>query len=280
MLWQNIKKHLKNSSWIYFSFREIKLLRRDRKLLLNDAIRRFKEEKPKQGSLKDYKRALYRHRVFYEEYMHAFEFWRMNEKEREDFISDREMMCIYRKTVQGDVYKTLKNKANTLQLFSNYVHRKWINVSNTTFDVFESFVSSTDCIAKPLRGMKGIGVFKIGKKADKDLKELYSFCCRNNMIIEECVRSCKELEDFHPQSLNTIRVVTISKENKCGLLGAMVRMGVGDSVVDNYSSGGIIAPIDVKTGAVIVEGVDKYGNHYFEHPDRLDTVYRRRSGRR
>ena len=174
------------------------------------------------------------------------------------------MMRIYRKTLKENVYWTLKNKANTLPLFSNYVYRKWLNVLNTAFDVFESFVSSTDCIAKPLRGMKGIGVFKIEKKANKDLNELYLFCCKNNIIIEECVRFCKELEDFHPQSLNTIHVATISKEDKCGLLDAMVRMGVEDSVVNNYSSGGTIAPIDVKTPVKLIsvwsKSYIKYGD--------------------
>lgn len=266
-LMKYFKERLKKCDRLYVSYREIMFLRRDRKMLLAQAVGKFEKEKPQHGNLKDYKQALYRHRVFYDEYMYAFEFWRMNENERRDFISDREMMCIYRKTVSKTVYHRLKNKVATLQLFSKYVHRNYIYVPNTSFDRFESFVSSKDCIAKPLLGMKGEGVFKIEKNANTNLRELYAYCFKNNMLVEECVRSCEEIEEFHPQSLNTIRVVTISNGGKCELLGAMLRMGIKDNVVDNSSAGGVVAPIDINLGKVMTLGVDKKGNQYEKHPD-------------
>lgn len=266
-LMNQLSKCLKKCDRIYVPYHEIRLRRRERNRMLADAASKFEREKPEHGSLEDYKRALYRHRVFYGEYMYAFEFWKKDEKKRNEFISDREMMCIYRKTVLKSVFQDLKNKVTTLQLFEKYVHRKWLYVPDSTYDAFESMVSTTDCIAKPLQGMKGKGVFKIEKNTDADLHDLYLFCCKNNMLIEECVRSCGEIEEFHPQSLNTVRVVTVSKDGKCELLGAMLRMGVKNSVVDNSSSGGVVASIDVDTGEIISLGVDKNGNQFEKHPD-------------
>lgn len=267
-----IKTCLKKCDRIYVSYHEIKLLRRERKGMLANAADRFAKEKPEHGDLKDYKRALYRHRVFYGEYMHAFEFWKIDEKKRSDFISDREMMCIYRKTILKKVYQDLKNKVTTLQLFEKCVHRRWLYAPNSTYDAFESMVSTTDCIAKPLQGMKGQGVFKIEKQTNKNLRDLYSFCCKNDMLIEEYVRSCEEIEEFHPQSLNTIRVVTISNKGECELLGAMLRMGIKNNVVDNSSAGGVVASIDINTGVVTTLGVDKGGNQYEKHPDSGKTI--------
>ena len=266
-LMKYLKERLKKCDRLYVCYREIMFLRRDRKTLLAQAVGKFEKEKPQHGNLKDYKRALCRHRVFYDEYMYAFEFWRMNEKQRSDFISDREMMCIYRKTVTKDVFHKLKNKVSTLQLFSKYVHRNYIYVPNTPFDTFKNFVNSNDCIAKPLLGMKGNGVFKIEKNKNVNLGELYSYCFKNNMLVEECVQSCKEIEEFHPQSLNTIRVVTVSNKGKCELLGAMLRMGIKNKVVDNSSAGGVVAPININTGEIVTSGIDKEGNRYEKHPD-------------
>ena len=75
-----LKTCLKKCDRIYVPYHEIKLLRRERKGMLANAADRFAKEKPEHGDLKDYKRALYRHRVFYGEYMHAFEFWKIDEK--------------------------------------------------------------------------------------------------------------------------------------------------------------------------------------------------------
>ena len=76
----------------------------------------------------------------------------------------------------------------------------------------------------------------------------------------------ESIEEFHPQSLNTIRVVTISNKNKVEILDAEFRMGIGENVVDNASCGGILASINVVTGALIENGVDMFGNEYVNHP--------------
>jgi hypothetical protein len=135
------------------------------------------------------------------------------------------------------------------------------------FEVVKDLVMSTDCIAKPRRGMKGQGVFFIRKDGDENrIKELYQYCRKNHFIVEERLRASEEIEEFHPQSLNTVRVVTISNKNKVEILDAEFRMGIGENVVDNASCGGILASINVVTGALIENGVDMFGNEYVNHP--------------
>ena len=157
-------------------------------------------------------------------------------------------------------------------MFDRFVHRKWFFAPEAPFSFFCDFVKTTDCLAKRVYGSLGKGIIKISRDDEKNVMELYKYCCENNLVIEECVRSNKELEEFHPQSLNTIRVMTISNGDKCELVGAVFRMGVGDNFVDNSSSGGIYASIDLESGVLLTDGYDNYGNIYQTHPDTAKPI--------
>lgn len=255
---------------------EIKQLKEERKDYWEEAVKRFEEEKQVHGSLSEYREALDKNRVAYDEYMLFFQFWRLDKKQWKDYISETEMRCIYRKTVDSSVRGYFFNKAKTLQVFRKYVHRKWISAKDVSFEVFSEFVSSLDCIVKPVYGSLGEGVMKLKKEEPKDLPQLYQYCRENIMIVEEFVTGCEELESFNPPTLNTIRVITISKDGKCEPIAALFRMGRGDQVVDNTSQGGIFVMIDVDSGVTIKEGTDKDGNKYSCHPitGKIITGYR------
>lgn len=246
---------------------ELKQLRKERNSFYKEAVEKFRTEKPKYGNLGDYKNALFRHRVSYREYMYGYEFWKLNEKERDEFISQREMWCIYRKTIHVNVRRHFVDKVLFLKVFNSFIHRGWIWPTEVAFDEFASFLSSKQCIAKPLFGEQGKGIFLIDEDNSRDIQGLYNYCKENNILIEERISNCKEIADFHPQSLNTIRVVTMSGNGKTEILGALLRMGANGSFVDNTHSGGVFAPIDVSTGIIETDGIDLNGNQYEKHPN-------------
>lgn len=69
-------------------------------------------------------------------------------------------------------------------------------------------------------------------------------------MLEECIRQHPKM-NLNNASVNTIRVYSVlDKEGKAHILKAILRAGVGDSVVDNYCSGGVIYPINVEYGFV------------------------------
>lgn len=249
------------------TFREMRILLSERKKFLREAERQF-HSNPGNGSLDDYKDALKKHRVTYGEYMYKFEYWKLNEAQRDEFISCSEMQCIYRKMVQPQVKTVFWNKILFLNRFSAFAQRRWLEVKKASFEEFADMVRQSDCIAKPIEGWRGQGI-RIIRKADEntDLQSLYNESVRDNILLEERVHACKEIEAFHPASLNTVRVVTISNPQKCVVFGAILRMGTGDSIIDNTHNGGIFASIDVKTGIIETDGLDSNGNHYTEHPD-------------
>lgn len=252
---------------IYIYFGEYRLKRDEKKRFLKEAKTRFESEKPQHGSFKDYKKAFDKHRVTYSEYMYSYEYWRLNEEQRDEFISTSEMQCIYRKLGNQEVREIFHDKVEFLIRFHQFVHRKWALSKNLSFEQFQAMIQQFDCIAKPIDGTRGDGIFKISAKEVENWEDLYSKCVRDNVLLEECIQACDEIAAFHPSSLNTIRVVTISSQDKCKVFGALFRMGAHGSVIDNTHAGGVYAPINIETGTIDIEAIDAQNRHYANHPD-------------
>ena len=90
-------------------------------------------------------------------------------------------------------------------------------------------------------GGKNIKFWNIDKN---DVEELKTFLSSTpNLVIQEVVKQHDELSSLHKESLNTIRIMTLFINHEIKVLSAVVRMGVGDSKVDNASSGGIVCGI-------------------------------------
>jgi len=85
-------------------------------------------------------------------------------------------------------------------------------------------------------------------------------------VLEECINQVVEMSDFHPQSVNTVRLSVIRLPNRVVIFEPFMRIGRGGSCVDNAGAGGLIAAIDSDTGKVIACG-DEMGRTYEYHPD-------------
>lgn len=230
---------------------------------LNEAKQRFTIECPRHGDISDYKKALKINLVSYSEYMYQYEFWKLNELERRAYISRLEMRLLYERIVPKKRTHVFWNKAEFLTLFSSYVHRRWFLANSISFKQFRDFNNIVDCIAKPIEGALGNGVFKI-TRCCPNLESLYEKCVSNNLLIEECISNESSIAQFHPSSLNTIRVTSVTGG---GVLGAFIRFGRHGSVVDNAHAGGIFAQIDTMTGLIVSNGINTDGDEYEEHPD-------------
>ncbi len=99
----NIIENTKELVWSIPLYREIHIYFDERKRFFKEAKERFAKEKPEHGSWKDYKEAFRKHRVTYSEYMYSYEYWHLNEEERDEFISTSEMQVIYRKLGEHEV---------------------------------------------------------------------------------------------------------------------------------------------------------------------------------
>lgn len=87
----------------------------------------------------------------------------------------------------------------------------------------------------------------------------------DNCVIEECLANCDVINQLHPKSLNTIKVVTLNLEDGPEIQTALFRMG-NNTIVDNVHLGGICALVDIPSGIVISKAVDNCFREYTHHP--------------
>lgn len=244
-------------------------IERQKNVLLKEAKTMFNSSDiEKHGSFDDYCMALERYLVSYNEYEHQYRFWEKTESERREFVSRVGARALYRLFRTDEVFQLFRNKVKFLNHFKNFIHREYFLANEVSFVSFTQFVSSRDCIAKPLDQAMGRGIFKINKDAlPNDMRKFYEDCRSNNLLIEECIEGCDEIQSFHPSSLNSIRLMTLSNANKAIVFASFIRMGRGGSVVDNAHAGGIFAHIDIETGIVDSEGISTDGDRFISHPD-------------
>jgi len=152
-----------------------------------------------------------------------------------------------------DCYLTLKDffgrecillsGINDLSCFDNFINRHKV------------------CFAKPNRGSCGIGAVRLVlEDLENDHAVLSSLLEKyGEVAVEENISQNSTMASFHPQSVNTVRVMIIRLNNEPQMLFAGFRYGRGDSVVDNVGSGGTICMIDKDTGII---KTSKDGNVY------------------
>ena len=178
----------------------------------------------------------------------------------------KEYYSFYR--LNRDVYKVFNSSSDKevfiekyrfLETFSLFVHRKYYNLFELKDDQLETIIYNGKYIFKPMDKYGGRGIYVVSN--GEQLKG-----CKG--LLEECIsRYDNTLKAFHPESLNTIRVLTISNGGKCVFVGAIFRCGRNGSIVDNASAGGLFANINLENGIINSDGYDKYGAQFVCHPD-------------
>lgn len=218
----------------------------------------------------DYIKELLRHRYRFDEYFYQYEFPKLNRKDRAEFISRSEMQFVYRKNGDAGIREIFRDKAKFLEVFKPYIKRSWMRwcgPSDESKKKLRQFFDDFDCIVKPLTGTLGVGVKKIARNSISNLDRfIQENLVGDDFIIEECIAAHPEIAEFHPASLNTIRVVTFSNGKKAKVFGAFLRMGNQNRCIDNCHGGGVFAQIDVDSGMIVSDGIDTNNNHYEYHP--------------
>jgi len=163
--------------------------------------------------------------------------------------------------------RTLSYKNKEYHLFAEYIGRDYLYLTDASFDQFVDFCKNKTCFfTKPNKGTHGDGAQKIKLNANADLNKIYIELKDKNMIVEDYIEQIKELAEIHQNSLNTIRVNTIFLNNKVNIITALIRFGNNNSCVDNVSSGGMAASIDINTGIINSFAKDYNLNEFIMHP--------------
>lgn len=115
--------------------------------------------------------------------------------------------------------------------------------------------SDIDGFCKPRYGLQGKDTFALSIrhgtifKNDEPvaLKTMQKLFASGDWILQERIpNQHPRLNELYPHAINTIRLVTVISDEGIETLGAVLRVGVDDSRVDNWSAGGIMIPIDLE----------------------------------
>ncbi|MDE7418992.1 MAG: hypothetical protein K2N35_02150 [Muribaculaceae bacterium] len=251
----------------YFKIRFKRNLRQE---LLSEAKRRANEESKSEEELIEYQKALDKILISYDEYFHQYDFPAITRKEKEKYITRAQVRLFYF-DIPKDVKMNFWDKEKFLRTFSRYVHRDWMRIKDHSFEEMVSFMNQNDVICKPLASCCGEGIYKIHKNSltKEDLRSKYREFIQNDVLLEQAISNGAGMEEPHPESLNTIRVVTVRnvKTGTASVFGAFFRMGRGTSTIDNAHAGGLFAQINVESGILESDGISVDGDHFSEHPD-------------
>jgi len=165
-------------------------------------------------------------------------------------------------------WSTFGEKTQFLTRFAPYVGRRWLDLDQAGAEELERFARDLGrFVVKPKDGTHGDGVEILRGEEIPDYPALH------RRLREEKRTLCEEVIVQHPDlnvlwsgSVNTIRVVTILKENTAHVICAYLRVGGGERPVDNFNGGGMVAPVDRETGVILCPARDKAGNLYECHP--------------
>lgn len=113
-------------------------------------------------------------------------------------------------------------------------------------------------------GGKNVKFFE--KPTSDDLEKYFQNLPSENLIFQETICQSVETAKLHPESLNTIRIMTLILNNDVKILPSAFRMGVGKSKVDNASFGGIYCKIN-NDGTLSNFAYDALGKKFEQHPD-------------
>lgn len=187
------------------------------------------------------------------------------------FITEETRWKYYEKFNEKSNQPIFDNKDQTFEKFKKYYHRECIVLrDDSDKETFLSFVAKYEnIILKPRNSSGGKGVRLFQKDADTFESLLAEY--RSGFVAEPVLKNAFEVAEFHKESLNTVRIVTVRLNNRVEIGCAFARFGSGESCVDNFASKGIMGAIDVDTG-IIYAAIDKRGNRYIVHPDSKKTI--------
>ena len=197
-----------------------------------------------------------------------FKMYELNRHDRNMILTVGRNSNLIRKLNKKEYQDIFENKVLFYQNFSEYINREYIKLDGNNLEEFKKFIKNKKyIIAKPIDGMCGKGVEKLEVNI-KDASKTYDYLMKNkHILVEEVATQCAEMAKLHPNSINTIRIFTIvNKYHVFNVVGTYIRMGNEGRVVDNFNSGGLACPIDIKTGIITHKAVNKKNEYYEQHP--------------
>lgn len=194
-----------------------------------------------------------------------YELFNKNTKEIKEYASIKTQDKFY-SIVSPNAHKTFFSiKSNFLKNFDKYIERD--SFYKGTKKELEKFLKDNKKIMyKPVTGLGGGGVKRIFSKDITDIDSFYDEINEKDILLEGYVKQHKDIDAFASESCNTIRVMTFGYNGKSRIMCAIMRFGNGEADVDNFHKGGMACLVDVETGKLVGDAINKNVEHFEKHP--------------
>lgn len=213
----------------------------------------------------DYTIVLLKRGFVFNDYLN-YQLYNKTRKERKEYVSVKDQDKFYELVSPSKYKDSFSIKSNFMRIFKDYTKRDFIYKENK-YNEFLSFIEShKEIIVKPIDGLGGASVSKVKTKNIKNPKLFFNEMKKSNYLLEELIIQHKDMAKYAPNSVNTLRIMTSNINNNPKILFASARFGNGKSTVDNFHQGGMAVLLNINTGEVISDAIDKKLNKYTAHP--------------
>ncbi|MFR8332899.1 MAG: sugar-transfer associated ATP-grasp domain-containing protein [Oscillospiraceae bacterium] len=165
-------------------------------------------------------------------------------------------------------YPLLNDKFQFLQRYEAFLGRRWLDLREADPQTLARFCQDCGVVfAKPHAEFGGKGVERLEPGPDTDFVALHRrLMDGGQFLVEEAIRQHPEVARLCPQSVNTLRVVTLLAEGEAKFVYALLRIGSGQGHVDNISSGGMYTLVGAQGELEFPAFCDQTGLYYDCHP--------------
>lgn len=209
-----------------------------------------------------------RYGVGYLDY-HVFGFaYIRGKKRRKTFMTMNDNINLVRAVNDPEYRDCFKNKAKFHELFRDFTGRDVLDLEQADEPALAQFLQDHGTVfAKPIDDYGGHGVRKICADQVEDVSALYRELKESgSVLVEEQIVQHPDLDKLNPSCINTIRMVTLLANGEAHHMYSLIRVGNGQGVVDNISSGGMYAPVWEDGKIARPAFCDATGVYYDKHP--------------
>ena len=198
-----------------------------------------------------------------------YRFYDLSAKEKKEYVSAGVQDWFYETFNPAEYKEFFTVKPNFLRNFSAYISRDFFVPGGQEDDLAaltEFLKKHTTFIVKPLNGLAGQDVHKESADRLSSPEEWLSYLKDENFFAEELICQHPAVAAFNPASVNTIRIMTFCEGGESRVLYAGMRIGCGDAGVDNFHQGGMGVLVDLESGRLVGNAVNKNLEWFTHHP--------------
>ena len=196
-----------------------------------------------------------------------YKLYNKNSKERKKYVSTKTENKFYEIVSPSAYKKRYTVKPNFLKEFKKYTKRDFIVPEEGNYEDYLKFLDQHKVfMSKPYDGLGGADVKKVHVEDIANKKEYFENAIKNRIFLEELVIQHSEMNKLCDKSVNTMRIMTFNDHGNPRIIWMGLRVGNGVNAIDNFHAKGMAVNIDVNTGKLIGNAIDKDLNEYSEHP--------------